>query len=94
MILAIYGGAIVSQVDTLVRVWVLKGIVRMHPLVVFVSILGGIQVLGILGLVVGPVTAAVLFALLRVLRRESADPSVSKVSELTTPGVGPYASHG
>lgn len=94
VILAIYGGAIVSQVDTLVRVWVLKGIVRMHPLVVFVSILGGIQVLGILGLVVGPVTAAVLFALLRVLRRESADPSVSKVSESTTPGAGPYASHG
>ena len=84
VILAIYGGAIVSQVDTLVRVWVLKGIVRMHPLVVFVSILGGIQVLGILGLVVGPVTAAVLFALLRVLRQESTDPSVSKIPEPTT----------
>ena len=84
VILAIYGGAMVSQVDTLVRVWVLKGIVRMHPLVVFVSILGGIQVLGILGLVVGPVTAAVLFALLRVLRQESTDPSVSKIPEPTT----------
>ena len=85
VVLAIYGGAIVSQVDTVVRVWVLKGIVRMHPLVVFVSILGGIQVLGVLGLVVGPITAAVLFALLRVLRRESADPSVPKVLEPTTP---------
>ena len=85
VVLAIYGGAIVSQVDTVVRVWVLKGIVRMHPLVVFVSILGGIQVLGVLGLVVGPITAAVLFALLRVLRRESADPSVRKVLEPTTP---------
>ncbi len=84
VILAIYGGAMVSQVDTVVRVWVLKGIVRMHPLVVFVSILGGIQVLGILGLVVGPVTAAVLFALLRVLRQESTDPSVSKIPEPTT----------
>ena len=85
VVLAIYGGAIVSQVDTVVRVWVLEGIVRMHPLVVFVSILGGIQVLGVLGLVVGPITAAVLFALLRVLRRESADPSVPKVLEPTTP---------
>jgi len=87
VVLAIYGGAIVSQVDTVVRVWVLKGIVRMHPLVVFVSILGGIQVLGVLGLVVGPVTAAVLFALLRVLRRESADPDpgapATKSLELT-----------
>ena len=85
--LAVYGGAVVSQVDTVVRVWVLKGIVRMHPLVVFVSILGGIQVLGVLGLVVGPVTAAVLFALLRVLRRESADPDTgapaTKSPELT-----------
>ncbi len=85
VILVVYGAAIVSQVDTVVRVWVLKGIVRMHPLLVFVSILGGIQVLGILGLVVGPITAAVLFALLRVLRRERAvppdAPPVATVSE-------------
>ena len=93
VVLAVYGGAIVSQVDTVVRVWVLKGIVRMHPLVVFVSILGGIQVLGVLGLVVGPVTAAVLFALLRVLRRESADTSVPKLLEPTTPTQA-YATHG
>ena len=88
LVLAIYGAAIVSQVDTVVRVWVLKETVRMHPLLVFVSILGGIQVLGILGLVVGPTTAAVLFALLRVLRREraapGAGPPVTKVAELAS----------
>ena len=69
-ILAIYGAAFVAQIDTVIRVWVLKGVVRLHPLLVFVSVLGGVQVLGVLGLVVGPVTAAVLFALLRVLRAE------------------------
>lgn len=89
LVLAIYGAAVVSQVDTVVRVWVLKDNVRMHPLLVFVSILGGIQVLGILGLVVGPTTAAVLIALLRGIRRERAAPGVgppvAKVVALATP---------
>ena len=81
--LVVYGAAVVSQVDTVVRVWVLNGIVRMHPLLVFVSILGGIQMLGILGLVVGPMVAAVLLALLMVLRKESEpsqiDPSLAAI---------------
>lgn len=89
LVLAIYGAAVVSQVDTVVRVWVLKDSVRMHPLLVFVSILGGIQVLGILGLVVGPTTAAVLFALLRAMRKEraapGAGPPVAKIVELAAP---------
>ena len=75
--LTVYGAAVVSQIDTVVRVWVLNGATRMHPLMVLVSTLGGIQVLGVLGLVVGPVTAAVLLALLRALRAKT-DRSPSK----------------
>jgi predicted PurR-regulated permease PerM len=72
--LAIYGGAVISQVDALIQMIVLKDTARMHPLLVLVSILGGIQVLGILGIVVGPVTAAMLVALLRVMKHEVAHP--------------------
>lgn len=73
--LALYGGAVISQVDLLIQMIVLKDTARMHPLLVFVSILGGIQLLGILGIIVGPVTAAVLVALLRVMKKEVAQPS-------------------
>jgi predicted PurR-regulated permease PerM len=72
--LAVYGAAVISQIDALIQMIVLKGTARMHPLLVFVSILGGIQVLGILGIVVGPVTAAILVALLRVMKHEVAHP--------------------
>ena len=53
-------------VDNLVRPLVLKGRADMHPLVGFVSIIGGIQLFGILGIFLGPVLAAFLLALLKI----------------------------
>lgn len=71
VVLAVYGGGIVSQVDNLIRLWVLHDTARMHPLLGFVTILGGIQVFGVFGLFVAPVVAAVTVTLLRILRAET-----------------------
>lgn len=68
--LAVYGGLIVSQVDTVIRVWVLKDTAKLHPLFAFVCVFGGIQLLGILGVFVGPVVGAVLLALMRIVKNE------------------------
>ncbi len=70
LILAVYGGAVVSQIDNIIRMWVLHGTARMHPLLGFVTILGGIQVFGVFGLFLAPVVAAVTVTLLRILRSE------------------------
>jgi predicted PurR-regulated permease PerM len=40
----------------------------MHPLVIFFSVLGGLQVFGMLGILLGPVVVAVTLSLLRVFR--------------------------
>lgn len=69
--LAVYGSGIVSQVDNLIRMWVLHDTARMHPLLGFVTILGGIQVFGVFGLFLAPVVAAVTVTLLRILRAET-----------------------
>lgn len=53
-------------VDNLVRPFVLKGRADMHPLVGFVSIVGGIQLFGMLGVFIGPVLAALLLALIKI----------------------------
>lgn len=55
-----------SLADNLVRPLVLKGRDGMHPLVGLVAIIGGIQVFGILGVLIGPIMAAMLLALLRI----------------------------
>jgi len=68
--LALYGGLIVSQVDTVIRVWVLKDSAKLHPLLALVCVFGGILYFGILGVFLGPMIGALLVALLRILKRE------------------------
>jgi predicted PurR-regulated permease PerM len=67
--LVAYGVLIVSSVDNLVRAFAIHGSAHIHPLVALVSILGAIQLLGLWGIVIGPVTAAFFYALLNILRK-------------------------
>lgn len=66
MTIMILLGFITSVSDNLVRPLVLKGKGDIHPLLSLVSIFGGIEMFGILGVFVGPVIAAVVVALLNV----------------------------
>lgn len=66
MALLIALGVAASVVDHLVRPMVLKGRAGMHPLLGLVAIISGIQLFGILGVLLGPIMAATLVALLRI----------------------------
>ena len=79
--LALYGGLVVSQVDTLIRVWVLKDAARLHPLLALVCVFGGILYFGILGVFLGPMIGALLVAVLRILKREVLDVSAAGPQE-------------
>lgn len=64
VILAIWGVAGVS--DNIVRPLLLRNRTRLNDLLLFISILGGLDVFGLLGLVVGPTILAAGLAVLRV----------------------------
>jgi predicted PurR-regulated permease PerM len=49
---------VVGLVDNVVRPWVISGRAEMGGLVVFISVLGGIAVFGLLGVIVGPIIVA------------------------------------
>lgn len=70
--LAAYGLLLISQIDNIVKPLVMRGRVKIHPLLLFVSLLGGVAMMGPSGLVFGPVLMAVLLACLRIYRREFA----------------------
>ena len=53
-------------IDNLVRPLVLKGRADMHPLVGLIAIIGGLEMFGIQGILIGPILAAMLLALLRI----------------------------
>jgi predicted PurR-regulated permease PerM len=48
---------------------------RLHELLIFFSVLGGLQVFGVLGLVLGPVVVAVTLALIEMVRQSHRPPS-------------------
>lgn len=75
--LLVYGVAVVSTSDNLVRIHVLNGKAHLHPLVGLVSVLGGLQVLGLWGIFAGPILAGLFYSLLPLLRSrlESNHPS-------------------
>ena len=60
------GVGIISQVDNVIRPLLISGKTSLHPLLLFFTILGGISLFGLLGLVVGPMVAAGFVILLRV----------------------------
>jgi len=65
IILAVLGLVVVSGVDNVLRPALIAGRSQMNGLLVLVSVLGGIQAMGFLGVVVGPVLAATAVGLLK-----------------------------
>jgi predicted PurR-regulated permease PerM len=68
--LAVYGVCIVSAIDNVIKPLVLHGQSNLHPLVALISILGGVQTLGPIGILVGPMLVAFIQALMNMINKE------------------------
>ena len=66
---------IVGLIDNLIKPWVMKGAGNLHPLLTFVAIFGGLQVLGPTGLFVGPIVIAFAIQLTQVMLDDRASSS-------------------
>lgn len=70
VLLAVYCVAVVSMVDNVVKPLVLHGRSNLHPLLALLSVLGGVQALGPIGIFVGPMVVAFLQTLLNMVHVE------------------------
>jgi len=68
-------GVVILFLDHVVRNLLVAGRVKLHPLLVIFSVLGGLKLFGLLGLVAGPLTVAMSMALLDVYRIGRAESS-------------------
>ncbi|QEG24258.1 AI-2E family transporter [Mariniblastus fucicola] len=68
--LAIYGMAVISMADNVIKPWILHGQSNLHPLLALLSVIGGVAVLGPIGILVGPMIVVFLQTLLKILQRE------------------------
>ena len=60
IILGIYCTIVVSGIDNVIKPFILHGQSKLHPLLALLSILGGVQVLGPVGILVGPMLVSFL----------------------------------
>lgn len=70
LFLIIYGGVIINVVDAALRPRLMKGKVQLHPLIVILSVIGGITAFGPLGLIYGPLIAVFFTSLMEVYNHQ------------------------
>jgi predicted PurR-regulated permease PerM len=68
--LAIWGALAVGLVDNVVSPKLIGSRIQLHPLLVLLSVIGGIQFFGFLGFLLGPILLAIFIALIDMYRHD------------------------
>lgn len=63
-------GSAISQVDNFIRPHLFHGKTEMHTLLLFFSIMGGIAMFGLLGIILGPLISAIFISIVKVFEME------------------------
>lgn len=64
LILAI-GATVVANIDNIIKPKLISGRSKIHPVVALIGVLGGLNVFGLIGIIVGPLVIALFLVLLR-----------------------------
>ncbi|MFL5352468.1 AI-2E family transporter [Archangium sp.] len=65
-----WGAFVVGTIDNVIRPKLCGSRMTLHPLLVFLSMFGGLAVFGMMGLLVGPLIASIFMAMVRIYRRD------------------------
>ncbi len=68
--LLIWGAAIVSTIDNIIRGFIIKGKAQVHPIFVIFSILGGLSLFGFWGVFFGPLIISLAVTILHIYEME------------------------
>ncbi|HEY0408298.1 MAG TPA: AI-2E family transporter [Pyrinomonadaceae bacterium] len=82
LLLAAWGALVIGTIDNLLRPKLVGEKTKLHELFIFFSVLGGLHVFGVVGIVLGPVVLAITLGLLDVFR-QAEHPSGQSRSEAT-----------
>ncbi len=79
--LALWGTLIISGADNVLRPMLLKGEANLHPLLTFLSILGGLIYFGFLGFILGPIVLSFLMTLFEIYKKEFLPDTINRSDE-------------
>ncbi len=60
----IYGATLVSNIDSVVRPKVTGNLASVHPLIILIGVIGGLKIMGVLGIFIGPILLALIVKIL------------------------------
>ncbi len=80
--LAIWGFGVISNVDNILRPFIIGSRVKLHPMAIFFSLLGGVLALGPVGIMAGPVLLTILLGLQDIVRERLELEMLRKAAEL------------
>jgi predicted PurR-regulated permease PerM len=81
----LYGALVISTMDNIIKPIILKGAAQIHPMLAFLSVLGGLYAFGAKGIIAGPVILSLVLSAYRIYRydilrwRQEEEDSVSGV---------------
>lgn len=66
----IYGIVIVGSTDNIIRLYVLKKLENVHPLITLIGVIVGVPLFGFIGLIFGPLLISLFLVVLHIYRNE------------------------
>lgn len=68
--IGIYGAVLISGVDNFIKPMIMNEKSKIHPLVIFFALFGGIKWFGPIGILFGPVIASLFFACIKIYQED------------------------
>ncbi|MDQ5845942.1 MAG: AI-2E family transporter, partial [Acidobacteriota bacterium] len=68
ILLVLWGTLVIGMIDNFLRPKLVGSRTKLHELLIFFAVLGGLKVFGVLGIVLGPVVLVLAMALIDVFR--------------------------
>lgn len=76
LILALWGTVIVGGIDNLLLPYLVGNRLKLHTILAFLSVVGGLMLFGASGLILGPVVLTITVVLLEIWRAHADDPAL------------------
>ncbi|MEK6282643.1 MAG: AI-2E family transporter [Acidobacteriota bacterium] len=77
LLLVLWGTLVIGMIDNFLRPKLVGSRTKLHELLIFFAVLGGLQVFGVLGIVLGPVVLAITMTLIDIFRAMDESSSAS-----------------
>ena len=75
----LYGLIVVGSTDNLFRLYVLKKLDNVHPLITLIGVIVGVPIFGFIGLIFGPLLISLFLIIVRMYKKEYAKDNTDKL---------------